>query len=72
MPLDPSLPKHLQHLLEKRQGAGRRKQDDVKSELASANEKLASGTDRRKSSRRKPKPAKSRAINSNTAKSHRA
>jgi hypothetical protein len=54
------LPKHLQHLLEKRQGAGRRKQDSAKSALASATEKLPTGIDRRKSARRKPKSAKSR------------
>jgi len=60
MPLDPTLPKHLQHLLEKRQGAGRRKHDNAKSAVAVPNEKLPAATDRRKSSRRQPKPAKSR------------
>jgi hypothetical protein len=60
MSLDSSLPKHLQHLLEKRQRPGRRKQDGVKSAAAFANEKLPTGIDRRKSSRRKPKAAKSR------------
>jgi len=62
MPLDQTLPKHLQHLLEKRQGAGRRKQDAAKSVVApaSANEKLPTGTDRRKSSRRKAKSTKTR------------
>jgi hypothetical protein len=60
MPLDPSLPKHLVHLLEKRQGAGRRKQDSAKSSATAAENKLPAGIDRRKSTRRKPKPAKSR------------
>jgi hypothetical protein len=60
MPLDSTLPKHLLHLLEKRQGAGRRKQDAAKSALASTEQKLPTGRDRRKSSRRKSKSAKSR------------
>jgi hypothetical protein len=60
MPLDPTLPKHLQHLLEKRQSAGRRKQDNAKTAILTADEKRPAGADRRKSSRRKPKAAKSR------------
>jgi hypothetical protein len=60
MPLDPTLPKQLQHLLEKRQSSGRRKQDGANSALTAADDKLPVGSDRRKTSRRKPKLAKSR------------
>jgi hypothetical protein len=60
MPVDPTLPKSLQHLLEKRQGVGRRKIDGAKSAVAPADQKLPAGIDRRKSGRRKPKQAKSR------------
>jgi hypothetical protein len=60
MPLDPTLPKHLQHLLEKRQVADRRKHGHAKSAVEVPNEKSPAANDRRKSSRRQPKPAKSR------------
>jgi hypothetical protein len=60
MPLDPTLPKHLQHLLEKRQGPGRRKLDDAESATTAAEQKLPTGSDRRKSNRRKSKSTKAR------------
>jgi hypothetical protein len=63
MPLDSSLPKHLQHLMEKRQSAGRRQQDRAKSAAADAASNAApfpASLERRKSSRRKPKQIKTR------------
>lgn len=60
MPVDPSLPKHLQHLLEKRQGVGRRKIDGAKPAMAPVEQKLPASIDRRKSSRRKAKSPKTR------------
>jgi hypothetical protein len=60
MSVDPTLPKQLLHLLEKRQGAGRRKLDGAKSGGATADLKLPVGADRRKSNRRKAKSPKTR------------
>jgi len=60
MPLDPTLPKQLLHLLEKRQGAGRRKLDGAKSDLLTPEQKPPVGADRRKSNRRKMKSPKAK------------
>jgi hypothetical protein len=55
MAVEPSVPKNLQHLLEKREKQGRRVQDRVKS----AASRPPDGAERRRSQRRKPnKPGK--------------
>lgn len=60
MPLDPALPKHLAHLLEKRQGAGRRKQDGAKQAVASSGGQSSTNVERRQANRRKSKQSKIR------------
>jgi len=59
MSADPSLPKQLLHLLEKRQNPGRRKQDQAAAS-SQRSEAIQKETERRKAQRRKPTRAKTR------------